>query len=428
MKTLFIFIALLFAVQAYGQGARYDGVLLDQNGKPVVGVNIRVCSSPASGQPCTPLASVYSNLSLTFPLQNPLTTDFLGNFYFYATCSTYELEFSGTGILTKQVPDVTVTSPSCGGGGGGGGKLIQVNAVPIPGTTGNFNNSLPAAQAGFTNLNWQQDFGTPISNISVEVPNATTSVPGILEITKDLCGTYTSPLVCGIAGNPVTISGLTIGQVICANSTTSFTNCNGVGSGTVTDLIVGNLAPIFTSNVANPTTVPNVTFTLSNAGPHLYLGNNTGSTAPPAYVAITDVDLPAGSVKRVCMIVVGTDDGAALTNSSLGPQGDQCYVPYTATVLEVMVTANTGTPNVIPGRNHLGTIVNLVSGALATAGSGGRACSNVGGTVSLDGSTTCAATLQNTSLSQGDFLDLVSGTAGGSAARMTIAITFTVTS
>lgn len=426
MKTFFIFAALLFAVQAYGQDARYDGVLLDQTGKPVVGVNVRVCTTPASGQPCTPLASVFSNAAGTFPLQNPLTTDFLGNFYFYVPSGVYELEFSGVGVLTKQVPDVTITLP--GGGGGGGGKLIQVNAVPIPGTTGNFNNTLPAAQAGYTNLNWQQDFGSPISNISVEVPNATTSVPGILELTKDLCGSYTSPLVCGIQGNPVTITSLTTGQVICANSSASFTNCNITGSGTMTSIAVGDLSPLFTSSVSNPTTNASVTYTLDNAGPFLFFGNNTGSTAPPAFEAITSASLPAADIRRVCMIVVGTDDGAVLTDSNLGPQGDQCYVPYGATVVEVMVTGNTGTPNVIPGRNHLGTIVNLVSSALATAASGGRACSNTGGTTSLDGSTTCAATLQNTSISQGDFLDLVSGTAGGTAARMTIAITFTVTS
>jgi hypothetical protein len=425
MKALFIFITLLFAVQAYGQDARYDGVLLDQTGKPVVGVNVRVCTTPATGQPCQPLANLYSNAAGTFPLQNPITTDFLGNFYFYVTSGVYELEFSGVGVLTKQVPDVTITLP--GGGGGGSGKLIQVNAVPIPGTTGNLNNTLPAAQAGFTNLNWQQDFGSPITNISVEVPNATTSTPGILEITKDLCGTFTSPLVCGIAGNPVTITGLTIGQVICANSSSSFTNCNGIGSGTMTSITVGNLSPLFTSSVANPTTNASVTYTLDNAGPFLFFGNNTGSTAPPAFEAITSSSLPVADIRRVCMVVIGVDDATSpLLSTDLGPQGDQCYIPYGATVQEVMVTANAGTPSVIPGRNHLGTIVNLVSSALTTAGSGGRACSNTGGTTSLDGSTTCSATLQNTAISQGDFLDLVSGTADGVAKRMTIAVTMTV--
>jgi len=102
----------VFAMTAFGQAAsRYDGVLIDQNGKPVVGMNVRVCTTPATGQPCTPLANVYTNSGLTFPAQNPLTTDFLGNFYFYVTSGIYELEFSGPGIITKQVPDVTITVP-----------------------------------------------------------------------------------------------------------------------------------------------------------------------------------------------------------------------------------------------------------------------------------------------------------------------------
>lgn len=57
----------------------------------------------------------------------------------------------------------------------------------------------------------------------------------------------------------------------------------GGGSGTVTTVGVGNLSPLFTTNVATPTTTPAVTFTLSNAAARSILGNNTGSTGPPAY-------------------------------------------------------------------------------------------------------------------------------------------------
>ena len=80
----------------------------------------------------------------------------------------------------------------------------------------------------------------------------------------------------------------------------------------------------------------------------------------------------------------------------------------------------------IVGRNRAGTVVNLVSGALATAASGGLACSNTGGTAGLDAATTCSGTLQNTSINAGDWLDLVSGTAGGAAKRMSISVTYVV--
>ena len=67
----------------------------------------------------------------------------------------------------------------------------------------------------------------------------------------------------------------------------------GTGGGTVTDITVGGLSPIFTSNVATPTTTPAVTFTLSNAGVgQALIGPSSGSPAPPTYRALVGSDLP----------------------------------------------------------------------------------------------------------------------------------------
>jgi hypothetical protein len=127
-----------------------------------------------------------------------------------------------------------------------------------------------------------------------------------------------------------------------------------------------------------------------------------------------------------CNMSIGDESGAAITNAQLGPQSRMCFIPAAGTVVEIDVAADAGTPNVIVARNHAGTITNLLSGALATAASGGIACSNTGGTLGLDGATTCSSTLQNTALSQGDYLELVSGTAGGTAKLMTVHITYTL--
>ena len=131
-------------------------------------------------------------------------------------------------------------------------------------------------------------------------------------------------------------------------------------------------------------------------------------------------------IRRSCDIAVGDTSAAALLNAQLGPQKRLCYVPAAATVVEVDVAADAGTPNVIVAKNHAGTVSNLVSAALATAASGGIACSNTGGTTGLDGATTCFGTLQNTSLALGDYIELVSGTAGGTAKLMTIHVIYTV--
>lgn len=136
--------------------------------------------------------------------------------------------------------------------------------------------------------------------------------------------------------------------------------------------------------------------------------------------------IPVANNRRVCSIRVGADNGVVLVNADLGPQGRECFIPAAATIVEVDVSADAGTPNVIVSRNRAGSVVNILSSALATAASGGIACSNTGGTTGLDGATTCSSTLQNTSLNAGDYLELLSGTAGGVAKRMSIFVIWTV--
>jgi hypothetical protein len=127
-------------------------------------------------------------------------------------------------------------------------------------------------------------------------------------------------------------------------------------------------------------------------------------------------------------MVVGADNAASvLANGDVGPQGRQAFIPAAGTVVEVTVNGDAGTPSSIAAKNTAGTVVDLVSAALATASSGGIACSNTGGTTGLDGVTTCSATLQNTSLAAGAWIALdTGGVAGGTAKRMTTCVTYTI--
>lgn len=129
-----------------------------------------------------------------------------------------------------------------------------------------------------------------------------------------------------------------------------------------------------------------------------------------------------------CTIVIGSDaaGSTALANADL-TQGNQCQVPQPAVLLEIAVSANAGTPNVIVGRfrPNGGTSVNLLTSALATGASGAVACSRASAGTSLNGTTSCSGTLQNTTLNAGDWIYLVSGTAGGTATRMTISVSWT---
>jgi len=144
----------------------------------------------------------------------------------------------------------------------------------------------------------------------------------------------------------------------------------------------------------------------------------------------------AGVQKRGCDISVGdTSSSNAVTNTQLGPQKHSCKITSAATVLEVDIEADGGSPSVIVGRRRCTgwaggtcsteTVANLVSSAVV-ASSGFLGCSNAAGTAGLDGGTTCAATLQNTSLNGGDWIELVSGTAGGTARLVTIHVIYVV--
>ena len=95
---------------AHGQGSRKDDIVFNTRGVPLAGATVRVCAMPASGQQCTPLALIYSDAGLTQALANPTATDGLGNYSFYAAPGKYEIEISGPGITTKQLPNVILPS------------------------------------------------------------------------------------------------------------------------------------------------------------------------------------------------------------------------------------------------------------------------------------------------------------------------------
>lgn len=58
------------------------------------------------------------------------------------------------------------------------------------------------------------------------------------------------------------------------------------GTGTVTTFSSGDLAPLFTTTVTNPTTTPALAFNLTSAGANTIFGNFTGGTTVPVYNAV----------------------------------------------------------------------------------------------------------------------------------------------
>lgn len=173
------------------------------------------------------------------------------------------------------------------------------------------------------------------------------------------------------------------------------------------------------------------------AGTPGVLSLSTIATVDIASNAVTSAKQAVVNTRRVCSMVVGSDNAAAvLADADIGPQGNQCFIPFAATVVEIDVQADSGTPNVIPRLRHCSvytaavcstwTTADFVSGALAAATGGFPACSKTTGVTGLDGGTTCSGTLQNTAIAIGDWIELKSGTAGGAAKRLSIDVIYLV--
>jgi len=178
-----------------GQGSRKDDIVFNTRGVPLAGATVRVCAMPATGQPCTPLALIYSDPGLTQALANPTTTDGLGNYFFYAAPGKYEIEISGPNITTKQVPNVILPSdPSAptfssisSTGGISAFSLALTGNLTVNGTTTVVGN----LASGTLTLSNQ---GTPPGAASAGTVNLYTKTADKRLYYKDETGTEVGPL------------------------------------------------------------------------------------------------------------------------------------------------------------------------------------------------------------------------------------------
>lgn len=156
--------------------------------------------------------------------------------------------------------------------------------MPLPGTDGQI----------ITQLSHSVDAsGTP--NIFFGLTNAGSGT--VTSITA------TSPIVV----TPTPLTG--VGVISCPTCGTS--------AATVTSFSSGNLPPLFTTSVANPTTTPALSFSLSNAAAFTVLGNNTSGSAAPTYFAMQGTDtkvLSSGTVSGTGLTLCTDANGGATTS------------------------------------------------------------------------------------------------------------------
>lgn len=126
------------------QGSRRDDIIFGPSGHPIAGATIRVCQPTATGTPCTPLATIYTDATLTVTTPNPFQADGIGNYHFYAPAGRYVVQISGpqvTGAITY--PDVILPADVSSSGAGNnisafgltlGGNLSVAGNATISGT------------------------------------------------------------------------------------------------------------------------------------------------------------------------------------------------------------------------------------------------------------------------------------------------------
>ena len=132
----------------------------------------------------------------------------------------------------------------------------------------------------------------------------------------------------------------------------------------------------------------------------------------------------ATNERHACSMVIGADNGAALSAADIAPQGRQCLIPAASTIIEIDVASDGGTPAVVVARNRAGTLADL-SASLATAAAGGPACANASGSgKGVDGVTSCSTALSTTSLNAGDWIETHTSAGASTAKRVSISVIY----
>lgn len=199
-RTLLAALFLLFGLPglALGQGGSINSgaiIVLSATGRPIGGATVTICAFGATGIPCSPTITVYTDPTLGTPATNPATSDGNGNVFRYASPGRYTFTVTGTGIVG------TSYTATVSGSGGGTGDVLSGG-----------NNAFTGANT-FKNLN-QIRFADQFASIQAAINDfggscGTVLIPpgtftGNIVITTSTCGTNGNVILQG-AGRRSTI-------------------------------------------------------------------------------------------------------------------------------------------------------------------------------------------------------------------------------
>jgi hypothetical protein len=296
---------------AHAQGTRKDDIVFNSRGIPLAGATVRICAQPATGQPCTPLANIYSDPLLSQALANPTTTDGMGNYFFYAAPGNYEIEISGPQITTKQIPDVTLPASPASPTFTGTISAFSLNLAGNLSVTGN-TTVIGNLASGTLNLSNQS---TPPGAANTGTVNLYTKTADKRLYYKDDTGTEIGPLASGSGAQLNVANTFTAPQNIASDFHTK-----GPNPSFDLQLYGGYLASSFTPpTIACNTTSSSATLTCSGGTSDFAVGHGVAiATAGPAAAALTPsapVNVSAISVNSN-IATVTTANAVSFTNGS----------------------------------------------------------------------------------------------------------------
>ena len=172
--------SMIFVPAANAQGSRKDDIVFGPEGHPVGNATVTVCQSTATGTPCSPLATIYTDATLTVPAPNPFQSDGIGNYHFYAPSGRYVIQLSAPQITgTQTYRDVILPAdPSSTGVGNNisafgltlGGNLSVAGNANIAGTLTTTNFDPGSFTPSSLSVIGSGCFGGPRPSIDVTCP------------------------------------------------------------------------------------------------------------------------------------------------------------------------------------------------------------------------------------------------------------------
>jgi hypothetical protein len=310
-------------------------------------------------------------------------------------------EFYITGGLTHMANNLTVEGTTILNGAlnVGGVATMNVTDFKAVATMNALNTATSSANYGSTSFDLASSYydasdvvETPLWTIKTTIGTGTTPENDLVFSFADT-GT-------GVSGHTVILPSVQVTSLngtgclyadASGNVTANGEECGTAAGGTVSTFSAGNLSPLFTTSVATATTTPALTFTLSSAVAHTFFGNNTASSAVPAFSTIGSGDLPSDVaytdvantftanqvINSAYTLAVGSltagDCVQATTGGVLVSSSEACQ---TGTVTSVTVTVPSqltisGSPITTSGTLALGVNITGTGGKLVSASTAG---------------------------------------------------------